>query len=368
MNLKTILAVLFFICCLSIQAQKILLANAGKFSARQFFEVVEVVDARHERENVGVIYHPDTQQSEAISIAKPLAQFLQEYFTMCSTPRTTKTKCIVKINFLEFGYRKIKEREYVWAYCDYEVFSKRDGGVAFIERQTAAVEGKVSGNGLTMDLAKLNWLLWNDAFWQISDLPIKSKKDTEVLPATVVQQPTNSPAILFTDSLRAGIYANYEEMIQNKPSITDFKLTKYNLTAPNTGLKQWVFETLDSTAKKGMKKVKMNKVWGYCKNSRLYVQVDAKQFVEIEPLGTSFEIAGMALKSYQTVHKTQMSKYSWPVLGAYSRLYTSVPAQLGVVSAVALISIISKLAKDSNQRAIVTEKGWRPIPIYSLKP
>jgi hypothetical protein len=365
-SLRAIICILLF--AQNTLAQQTLLLQGGKFDARQFFEVVEVIDARHERENVGQIYYADTQQSEAITTAKPLAEFLEEYFVMCSKPRTTKSKCIIKINYLEFGYRKIKDREYVWAYCDYEVFSKREGGVSLIDRQTAAVEGKVKGNGFTMDLAKLNWLLWNDAFWQIADLPIKSKKDIELLPVTVLQQPINSPAIIFTDSLQAGIYANYEELMQNKPSITDFKLTKYDLPAPNTGLKQWVFEIPDSNKKKGIAKVQASKIWGYCENSRIYVQVDARQFIEIEPLGTSFETSGMAIKGYQTGYRTQMNNYGWSVLGAYSRLYSSLPGPAtGFLGATALVAIIAKLASDPNQRAIVTEKGWRPIPIYELK-
>lgn len=354
-------------------AQYTLLLQAGKFnsmSTYQPFEVVEVIDARADTATIGMVYHAGNKQTESIKTTKPLAEVLVPYFDACGLKSDKQTKIVLKINYLEFGYRKIKEREYVWAYCDYDVYTKKDNGIALIERQTAAVEGKASGYGLAMDIAKVNWLLWDDAFGQIKDVKLNNPQP-ELMPFAVLHQHISSPEIIFADTLYTGIYANYEEFIQNKPSINNYKLTKYNLTPDSKfGPKEWVFEIPDIEETGKFKKIKTSKIWGYCKNSRIYRRIDEKQFIEIEPLGTSFEVAGMAIKSYQMVHKTPQGKatfYGGYALGAYSRLYMSLPAQVAIVGATAVIAIIGKLASDPNQRAVITNKGWRPIPIYSLQ-
>jgi hypothetical protein len=358
-TLKTTFLLLTMLFAHNASAQQTLLANAGKFSSvvgRQQFEVVEVIDARFEQENVGIIYHADTQQLEPIVTAKPLAEFLQEYFNMCSSVSSTQTKRIVKINFLEFGYRKIKNREYVWAYCDYEVFSKREGGVSYVDRQTAVVEGKVSGNSLMLDLAKINWLLWNDAFGQINRLWPSDKKRV-LLPNSSLLQPISTPAFLFADSMRSGIYANYEELMQNKPSITNFTVTQKG--------DKWLFTVADSTQVGGNRSLRASKVWGFCQNGRVYGAVESKYFVEIEPLGTTFEMAGLALKSYQTGRRVSTNKAV--MLGVIHRAIVTQPASVGGTALYVGLALFVELAKDPNQRMIRGRKYWKAIPIHDLR-
>ena len=266
---KTIALVFCWSCCLTVRAQYTLLFQAGKFtsvSSYQPFEVVEVVDARADTATVGMVYHADTKQTETISTDKPLAEMLKPYFDICSYKSGKQTKIILKINYLEFGYRKIDKREYIWAYCDYGVYTKNENGGYSSDRKVCAVEGRVGVNGIVSDIAQVNWLLWNDVFEQIKNVKFKFNKLATPLAETLA--PINSPAIVFADSIYSGIYTSYEEFTQNKPSITNYKLTKYNLTPTKTGPKEWLFEVLDSDGK--LTKLKTNKIWLLQKFKGLY--------------------------------------------------------------------------------------------------
>lgn len=345
--MKFLVACLLFIGYHS-EAQISLILYSGKFKSverYQKFKVVEVIDARLKKENIGLIYDFEAQKVNSVNPQKELQTTLFEYIDRCQNTSKEQKSIILKINYLEFSNRKTEKRKYVWAFCDYSVYLQQAEGVCEIARKTCAVEGLSGDNGISSDLSKINWLLWSDIFDQMNRINFKNE-ELAFISRNILTKPISTPKIIFTDFLLNGIYQNYEEFLQNNPFYKKFRLTIYKMSPAPYGAKSWEFQTKENISDT-FQKIKTSRVWGYCKDSRVFVKdPDNKQFFEIEPLGTTFEIDGIVQKPNQTINTEN------GLAGLYLNSDFNMPGNI-VLSA-------------NNTRFMLTEKGWTAIPIYIL--
>jgi hypothetical protein len=351
----------FLIISQTADAQHKLLLNAGKFSntsTRQHFEIVDVKDVRADKSNIGVLFNPATEKLDSITTDKPLTETLLSYFDLCENKSEKQVKLCLSVNFLQFGYRKIKNKEYVWAFCDYSAFSKKDNGVCLLKREVCAVEGKIDDYGIVSNLSKINWQLWNEIFGQINDFKFDDTQ-LNIWPETILYQPVSMPKVTLADTLRTGIYANFDEFVNDKPSVTDFSLT-IKAPPPNyRGKIRLKFQIKESRESGKMINYALRNIWGYCQYNRIYVRIDRRQFLEIQPLGTLFEIANSSVKAFQP-QLIDSNSNILPPKGFN-------PPEGVVPSTNMALLFVGGIAGNSNWRVLITSAGLRLIPIYNLK-
>ena len=343
-------------------AQVKLLLYSGKFTSTQpyqKFEVTEIIDARWDKSHIGLFYDSNTQKTDSVFTEKSLDSTLNYYFKLCQNKRENQQSVILKVNYLEFSNRKTKNKEYVWAFCDFSIYVQKPTGIYEVGRETCALEGKVQGSGRLSDLSKVNWFLWNKVFDKINGISFRTSK-SEPVSSSLMQARITTPEIAFTNFFTPGLYLQYKELLKNKPSIPVFKVTSRKLYKSENSIKRWEFEMADSTQNGNFKKMKAAAIWGYCKNGKLFVRVENQQFVEIEPLGTTFEIAGIAMKIQRTQQKQEVIATS-----AFNAAY-SIFLGAAINPIILGIAILALLDQSQNQRLMIVRNNLVPISIYNL--
>lgn len=248
-------------------------------------KVVEIIDARLDKRNIGILIDTTTARLDTLVFGKSLPETLMPYFEYCLTQKTKYQPIILKINSLEFSQRPAKKGELTMAFCDFEVYTKiNEGQYQQLSKSIYCFEGKTKQH-YDLVFSWMNYKLWADIF---DSFP----KSFSPISKTISREELMLGANTRPDSLPSGVYYTSTDFFQNKPQVENIEITQ-----KNTGLAELRIENA-KTKKYEIPKPK-NLVWGFSDGKKAYLNFQASnQFVAIEPLGSTYEIANIALKPY----------------------------------------------------------------------
>jgi hypothetical protein len=338
--------------------QIILPVKYGKFNKSSNFNVVEVLDKRLDTTSVGVINSIDGNKKDTITLNKPIPEFFMEMFNKNQnlSPKASNNSVIFKINYMEFNKRDVKKKQRYWVSYDIDVYLKIAenqyvsliSGMRGLEGET---EFRKTENLDEIQFWKLNWHFWDIINTEISKKNLKlQNKDKATLSYEQICQMPEIRNIFNEDVLKVGNYVSLNELFNNRPSV---ELNKY---------KKPTYEGVDALTGKKNNLVYPNKhYFGHCDGKNIFINYNMTgDFLPLERLGTSFEIAGIAEKVY---HKRIENRALQTSL--YFSTMTPILANGPLLLSGAILAI-SIFQGPSETRYVLNKEGLTPFKLIVI--
>ena len=262
-------------------------------------KIDRVIDARSDISNVGILMDTLTDKATFLNFQKPLCDTFKEFFDFCAVTTNGKSlPLILKINYLELNERKIfldeeskKPTMLYWIYCDYElVYKVNDSTYTSLYQRQEALEGKIT----LVNSQNYNQLLWE--FWnkQIKDWDFVLKLNKENFQKVSLSSISKLPEILNFTQPKKGVFNSFGDFVTNSP----IDSTSQCRFKPNdeTGFQ------VESITDKSLKWKKDKTRWGLSDGMNVFYNFETDYadtrlgiYVPIQPLGTTFEVAGQVM-------------------------------------------------------------------------
>ena len=269
LQIQFILMLLVFI-AESIQAKDKIISLESKIIIEPIsFYIQKVLDNREYKKNIGLKFNENTNEIDYYHFELGFVNELQKYFDF-SFPKTKRFPVVLKVNYL-FALFRTNKRSY-WTKIKFEFYNP-DGGSDSSKFSTITY-----GNSIESALNKA--IAAYQLFLDYSE-DINSKHSS----------------IQLNKTKRKGIYANFEEFVNNSPSIQmDFDVIR-NYGAGTEFIITPIFDHIYGYELNDL-------VWGVCDGENLYISArfifDVSGFYRIVELNDSYVIRAqnIELKDY----------------------------------------------------------------------
>ena len=290
----------FFLFLLShfIQAQITFTPTFRKFNkeyqARYYID--KIIDARADTSVlVGTMIDTVAKIVERVEFEKSVSASLLESIDFAIDRYPKAMPLTMRINYLEYGKRQVKKDENcLWLYIDADFLTIKEGKLIRVGLVQKAFEG-INLSGInSVDLANLSWNACKEI---LKDLIYKNSLkslDGVIYADSMLSKRRIFPEILDPEKIKEGIFGSYEGFLKNEPWLTP-KL-EYS--------EKGEFLIVDSLSGKRERIKPSEFVWIVCHRGQLFYAFKNKdiftkyQYVPLERLGTTFEVAGIAQKVY----------------------------------------------------------------------
>lgn len=315
------------------------------------YQIDEVIDARNDTTNVGLILNMDKKKVDTVQLSTPLKIYIKEMFknNLLTNEKGNKYSITLKINYLEFNKRLIEDKVRYWVFYDFAGYIKNsDNTYTKIFDGFQTIEGKPDmGHKEDSDELQfwtLHWLFWDNIHNQLNSFKYKSiLKEGKPLQLSEINKTFELPKVFLSDSLKSGNYDSYQELVDNNPSV------KLN------NLKEPLFVSIDSTDKTKKQVTYPNKWYlGHSDGKNIFINYNQTgNYIPIERLGTVFEVSGLATKIYNIQQKNNVANVGLATVRAFT-FPTNLNTGLAAISGVGLL--ISLFNDSSNSRYIIDTK------------
>jgi hypothetical protein len=331
------------------------------------FYIERVIDARTDTSAIiGGISDESTKTVQSIEFVKSVAVSLQEFFDYAIVKNSKAKPLVIRINHLRCGQRKIKKNEQgPWVNLEVDFFLHKDDGYVLVDSEKRLFEGSSSSGVATIDFSKLATYALKTIMLEIIDYKTKRHPvSNTIISETDLLQKAKAPIILTDKKLNDGLYANYQEFLENKPSsnpvieIKPFR-TYYEL-----------YEVFADGEKKRISPASY-KIWGLCYQGSVYCAVKDRNaissynYINLKSLGTAFEASG----TYENENRGKYKDYKFINAGirawnanvyfnSYYGAFSGWGSALGGLSiGVGIIELIKALDNKSYRFMIDSKSG-----------
>ncbi|GGD75272.1 hypothetical protein GCM10011514_44050 [Emticicia aquatilis] len=117
----------FFIINLYVAHSQIVIpAKYRRFGLPSIYQIAEVIDARKDKTNIGLILNEAKKQVDTVQFAEPLEFNLKNTLGYCIPKGENEIKysLALKVNYVEFNKRKVEDHERFWIFYDIELYVK----------------------------------------------------------------------------------------------------------------------------------------------------------------------------------------------------------------------------------------------------
>ncbi len=331
------------------------------------FYVERVIDARTDTSAiVGGIPDESTKTVQSIEFIKSVASSFQDFLDNAIIKNSKAKPLVLRINYLECGQRKIKKNEQgPWVNLEVDFFIHKENGYILVSSEKRLFEGESSSGVSTIDFSKLTTYALKTIMLEI----IEYKTDLRPVNNTVISeadllQKAKAPTVLTDKKLNDGLYANYQEFLDNRPSsnpiieVKPFR-TYYEL-----------YEVFPDGKKKRISPASY-KIWGLCYQGSVYYAVkdrnaiNSYNHISLKSMGTTFEATG----TYENENRGKYQDYKFVNAGIrawnanvyfnnYYGAFSAWGSALGVMSiGVGIIELIKALDNKSYRFMIDSKSG-----------
>jgi hypothetical protein len=342
---------------------------AGKINTHREsdFYVERVIDARTDTSAiVGGIPDESSKTVQSIEFVKNVASSLQDFFDYAIIKNSKAKPIIIRINHLTCGQRKIKKNEQgPWVNLEVDFFIHKEGGYVLVSSEKRLFEGSSPSGVATIDFSKLTTYALKTIMLEVIDYKISLRPVSNVtVSEDSLLQKAKAPTVLTEKKLNDGLYANYQEFLENRPSsnpiieVKPFR-TYYEL-----------YEVFPDGKKKRISPASY-KIWGLCYQGSVYHAVKDRNaissynYISLKPLGTTFEVTD----TYENGNRGTYQDYKFINAGIrawnanvyfnnYYGAFSGWGSALGVMSiGVGIIELIKALDNKSYRFMIDNKSG-----------
>jgi hypothetical protein len=258
------------------------------------FYVERVIDARTDTSAiVGGIPDEFSKTVQSIEFVKNVSSSLQDFFDYAVIKNSKAKPIIMRINRLVCGQRKIKKNEKgPWVNIEVDVFIHKDDGYILVDSEKRLFEGSSPSGSATIDFSKLTTYALKTIMLEIMEYKISLRPVSNTVISEVdLLQEAKAPTILTDKKLNDGLYANYQEFLENRPSSNSIIEVKPFQTYYE------LYEVFPDREKKRISPARY-KIWGLCYQGSVYYAVKDKNaissynYINLTTLGTNFEATG----------------------------------------------------------------------------
>lgn len=239
------------------------------------FYISEIIDARSNREMVGIVQRGLKNRQETASLENGFQDELKGTLDAFLKPRAGLTPLIVRVLKLNVYERTLLNSETAVAELIVEFYKKTDRGLALVKSAGSSVTS--SGFDVTGSHGRNIELCLADCLGQVNDFLLKDPVALEG-PLTDYGKLSDPPHILddyehpiLRDTfLVKGVYRNFIEFRNNAPGIVDFSIKeKMNYTGTVYDVTRGVVKTADG---------KETNVWGYADDEGIFIKLGEEFF------------------------------------------------------------------------------------------
>lgn len=331
------------------------------------FYVERVIDARTDTSAiVGGIPDESTKTVQSIEFVKNVPSSLQDFFDYAIIKNSKAKPIIIRINHLTCGQRKIKKNEQgPWVNIEVDFFIHKEGGYVLVGSEKRLFEGSSPSGVATIDFSKLTTYALKTIMLEIIDYKISIRPVSNTVISEVdLLQKAKAPIILTDNKLNDGLYASYQEFIENRPSSTPIIEVKPFRTYYE------LYEVFPDGEKKRISPARY-KIWGLCYQGSVYYAVKDKNaissynYISLKSMGTTFEAIG----TYENENRGKYQEYKFVNAGIrawnanvyfnnYYGAFSAWGSALGVMSiGVGIIELIKALDNKSYRFMIDSKSG-----------
>jgi hypothetical protein len=287
---KLIKYFLFFI-TLSTIAQPIVIKPIVKpfeSSLGSLFEIVEIIDARPNKDYLGIVVDTVAHKLDTLIIQESAEQFLKDQINSCvfTKKEWKRTPVILKLNYWEINRRYSEDELLYFGMADVEIFVQNENGYYQATRLSYPLETRFK-NPVSDPYSITNWYLWDAVIREINDKHnLKNERGKSILKdKESIRQCLAIAPIYCKDTLSTGVFKNLDEFMNNTPSITEFRYEvgegKIKLFIPVEGVIGEFRRTRTA--------------YGFYDGKQMYVLYNTI-FMPVERVGNTYELKGLALK------------------------------------------------------------------------
>lgn len=273
------------------------------------FYVERVIDARTDTSIiVGGIPDESAKTVQSIEFTQSVASNFQYFFDNAIIKNSKAKAIIIRINHLTCGQRKIKKNEKgPWVNLEVDFFFHKDDGYILVGSEKRLFEGSSTLGIAAIDFSKLTSNALKIIMLEIIEYKTKLRPVSNAIISEVdLLQRAKAPIILTDKKLNDGLYASYQEFLENRPSsnpIIEVKpfQTYYEL-----------YEVFPDGKKERISPFS-RKIWGLCYQGSVYCVVkdrnaiNSYNYINLIPLGTTFEATG----TYENETRTKYQNYKF---------------------------------------------------------
>lgn len=241
------------------------------------FRSIEVVDYRPDTSRIGLFVTGEVQHDYRLkpSASGVISSFLNEVY---ANPAASQTLFVVikKLWFSDFaGKKQLKESSsYLGSRVSFraEAYLKENGSYIPL----AYFDTSITSLRLLRDIAPFRLPALMEMFMEEMHYTNQAKannKNKRILTFAFVDSVSRkdfSYSIYIADTLHKGVYANFEEFRNNKPSVLNYEVKQDGNS----------FMTLHLIDEQG-KSYYSRKMWGFCDGQQVYVMMDGNLFPAI---------------------------------------------------------------------------------------
>lgn len=277
--MKKYLIISLFFGVIPIYAQT-LISLPGKKPAldRPNFYIAEIIDARSNKETIGIVQKGFTNEPETARFANVLQKELQSSLGELLQPREDRTSLVMRVLKINIFERTLPTKETAMAELVIEFYTKTDSGPLRLIKSTGST-WITNGVDVTRSHGKNIEHCLVDCLKQVNETLGKKTHTTD--PALILEYSKlfQAPGILDKNSYRIfkdtflvkGIYKNVVEFRENSPGIlADFSINeKTNYTGAAYGISRGIIKTADG---------KEINVWGYSDGEQIFIKLGEEFF------------------------------------------------------------------------------------------
>ncbi len=340
--------ILLFFICIKSYSQITIPIKFKSFKYASNYQIDEVIDARNDTTNVGLILNMEKKRVDTVQLSIPLNIYIKEMFrnNLLINEKGSKYSITLKVNYLEFNKRQIEDKVRYWVFYDFTGYIKNsDNTYTQLFDGFQTIEGKPDmghkDDSDELQFWTLHWLFWDNIHNQLNSFKYKSiLKEGKPLKLSEINKTFELPKVFLSDSLKSGNYESYQELLDNNPSV------KFN------NLKEPLFVSIDSTDKTKKQVIYPNKWYlGHSNGKNIFINYNLTgNYIPIERLGTVFEVSGLATKIYNIQQKSNATNLALSTVRAFT-FPSNLNTGLAVISGVGLL--VSIFNDSSNSRYII---------------
>jgi hypothetical protein len=289
-----------------------------------------------------VLKGPDNQVAALIT-KKPLTSFLQDHIYKMYEDDFKKegAKMFWVIKALRIGEKTEIRNEYSYLKFNADAYISTDGNSYAL---IASID-TVFASSSRVDVTAWHGTEIEDAFKLLLKLSVLHANDASFVKgnAYTMSQIIESekiktiPLILSTTIYEDGAYANYNEFLNNKPSITNYKLLVYDK---------------NKIACVGGNNTDTLKIWGVCKQGEMYKYEEAS-LIPIEKFSNGFIISDFV----QKVNRKNANAFAAAVIGGVAGSLIQGLLSSSRLFLVKTIPFVTKASKQPNATCIDMQSG-----------
>ncbi len=359
---------IFFLVNLQVAFSQIVISSKYRhFDSPSICKIVEIIDARQEKDNVGLIINKASKRIDSVKLETKLEDYLKYWlgFSVVEHENHFKYSLALKVNYIEFNKRKVDEDTRYWLFYDVELYVKNpDSTYSKVYDGIETLEGRADyghkNDTDTQQFELLHWHLWNELQKKINFIKYKNVlKTVKHQTFAEINKPFVLAPVLTADSLQKGSYDDVNELSNNNP-----KIKLYNIKERTT-------VSIDSMDKKIQRVIYPNEWYvGYCDGKQIYGNYNmTNTFIPLERLGTVFEASGFAAKVYN-IDGIRQNRINNLALSAQRAV--AFPSNLNSgLAAASAVSLLVNLMRDSpNTRVILDIRNggkFKKMPFIVLR-